>query len=332
MARNVSNTNVTLKDIAERAGCSCNTVSLALRGSTRVSAAMRNRVKETADELGYVANRAARNLRSQRSGMIGLYTRALYDAVRTEFVNRLVAELHGHGYQPVLGLAGSYSGPWYDSPWMRTFRELQVEAVLVVSEETTRLPSWSKDIPTVLVGCGPSDSLQCDYIALDRAEGGVLATKHLLGRGHEKILVGVEEKYAFGRGCAGAIREAGFEPIFTGGGLWSQDPIKGRSWGFSCAHRMTELTAVVLGDSGMAAGFVRGILDAGKRVPNDIAVVGYDYFPWAEMIAVPLTTVEQPIGAMASMAVDLTLQRLANRDMEFVHLTQPHSLMIRGSS
>lgn len=332
MVKWTASNKVTLKDIAERIGCSCNTVSLAMRNSTRVSEETRTRVHEIAEQLGYVANQAARNLRSNRTGMIGVYTRALYDAVRTEFVNRLVAALHGHGYQPVLGLADNFAGPWHQSPWMQTFRELQVEAIVVVSEETVDLPDWSNNIPIVLVGCSPNESLKCDYLALDRIEAGSLATKHLLSRGHKNIIVSPTEQASFGRGCASLIRDAGFEPHFLPSGIPDQDPNKGRSLGFSCAQQMPEITAAVLGDSGLAAGFIRGILDAGKRVPEDIAVVGYDYFPWAEMVAVPLTTVEQPIASMASMAIDLTQQRLADRNREFMHLTQPHSLVIRGSS
>jgi len=323
---------ITLADIAGRAGCSTNTASLALRNSPRISPDLRRTIRRIADKLQYTPDFAARNLRVRRSGVIGIYTRGLYDAGRVELVNHLLSALHTTQYRPVLGLGQGNSGSWHESDWMRTFRELRAEALVVLWESMDSLPEWSRTIPIILVGCNPAESLGCDYLALDRKQAGALGTRHLLSRGKRNILLGSGPGSEFGKGCMEALREAKVKPFGNpceiGSGLSDQ----ARSIGYTMACQSARPDGAVFPDSGIAAHFMQGILEAGREVPDDMAVVGYDYFPWASALAVPLTTVEQPIGSMASSAVDLVRRRLADPDAPPVHIVQPHSLMARKSS
>ncbi|NLX07493.1 MAG: LacI family transcriptional regulator [Phycisphaerae bacterium] len=325
--------NVTLQDIARRAGCSANTVSLSLRDSPRISKAMRARVQKLAEELNYAPNYAAQNLRRRRSGLIGIHlAQALHDAVRTEMVNRLLDELHTAEYRPVLGIGEGTEQDWCASPWIETFRQLQVEALVVIASHVTHLPEWAGDLPVVLLGCEPDDSLPCDYLALDRAAAGRTAVEHLLSRGHRDILVACSPRYSFTDGCIAAIREARAKAHFhqdAGDLRWAEDGLR---FARQIADQRAAATATVFGDSGLAAGYVRGLIDAGIRVPDEMAVAAYDYFPWAGMLAVPLTTVEQPIARMAPAAVELVKNRLAHPKAPPVHLVQDHVLMVRQSS
>lgn len=322
----------TLEDIARTAGCSKNTVSLALRNSRRISADLRARIRSIAEKLHYTPDYAARNLRAQRSGLIGVYTRALDDAVRTEMVNHLLAELHTAEYRPVLGLSNGRAESWCDSPWMKTFRELRVEALVVLWSHVHDLPDWCRNIPVIMVGCDPVEDLACDYLALDRQQAGTLGTEHLLSRGHRRILIGAPPDLGFYTGCVQALaaaRTKPYEPPY----LPDYNAIaQARMFGHTLAREAAPPTAAIFVDSGFAATFLRGVLDARKKVPRDIAIVGYDYFPWAEMLAVPLTTVEQPIGTLAAAAVELVRRRLANPEAPPVHMVQPHTLVIRESS
>jgi len=97
-------------------------------------------------------------------------------------------------------------------------------------------------------------------------------------------------------------------------------------------HVGCEFDGLIFGDSGDASAFVRGLLDAGKRVPDDVAVVAYDYFPWADMLAVPLTTIDQPLAQMAAEAVAMIQARLADPDAPHVHKTLSHTLIRRQST
>ncbi|MFA5865950.1 MAG: LacI family DNA-binding transcriptional regulator [Phycisphaerae bacterium] len=323
---------VTLDDIARAAGCSKNTASLALRNSKRISLNLRTRIHTIADQLHYTTNSAARNLRARRSGMIGIYTGTLCDAVRTELVNHLLAELHTAEYHPVLGVGQGHSESWYSSPWMQTFRELRVEALVVLWEKIDKLPEWSRSIPIILVGCEPNENFPCDYLALDRQQAGELGIEHLLSRGHRKILVGAFSNSDFAQGCRKKLNAVHCKPYQSSFDINYADISQARLAGYTLAQNKIPPTAALFHDSGYAANFIQGVLDAHRKVPGNIAVVGYDYFPWAQMLAVPLTTIEQPIGTMASMAVELIKRRLAQPESPAIHMVQPHTLVIRSSS
>ncbi len=333
MRKQIGRKRFKLADIARKAGCSVNTVSLALRNSRRISEDLRKKIHSIAEQFLYTPNYAARNLRVRRSGIIGVYTHILNDAVRTELINHFLDELHTAEYRPVLGLGQGFTqGPWYTSPWMQTFRELRVEALVVLWGTVAELPEWTKSIPIILVGCEPDETLPCDYLALDRKQAGNLGTEHLISRGHREILVGTNVSTNFGKGCVKALSANRGKPYEPSWDFPTTDLTQAQQYGFQLASRKTFPSAAIFGDSGIAASFMRGVLDAGKKVPRDIAVVGYDYFPWAPMLAVPLTTVEQPIETMASAAVELIRKRLAEPEAPPVHIIQPHRLVIRESS
>jgi DNA-binding LacI/PurR family transcriptional regulator len=332
MDRVSSQEKVTLDDIARAAGCSKNTASLALRDSKRISLKLRTQIHAIADQLHYTTNSAARNLRVRRSGMIGIYTGTLCDAVRTELVNHLLAELHTAEYHPVLGVGQGQSESWYSSPWMQTFRELRVEALVVLWEKIDKLPEWSRSIPIILVGCEPNENFPCDYLALDRKQAGELGTEHLLSRGHRNILIGAYSQSDFAQGCQKRLNSVHCKPYQPSFDINYLDVSQARMTGYTLARTKFHPTAALFPDSGYAANFIQGVLDAHCKVPENIAVVGYDYFPWAQMLAVPLTTIEQPIGTMASIAVELIKRRLAQPGSPAVHMVQPHTLAIRSSS
>lgn len=322
---------ITLKDIAEQSGCSKNTVSLALRNSKRISEATRKQIHRIAKKLGYIPNLAGRNLRTRRSGIIGVYTRSLYDAVRTELINNLLAGLHTAGCRPVLGLGDEHSGPWHSSPWMQTFKEFNVEAMVIVAETVGRLPKWPRRIPTILVGGQPDESLPCDCLALDRKAAAKLGIKHLISRGHKKILVACNEKSVFAQGCFEAVKNAGLKSynVFVNYPYSEEQQV-------TLFSRLTQQrdrpTAIIFGDSPLAAESMHRLQQNGMKIPRDIAVVGYDYFPWAEMLKIPLTTIEQPISKLAAEAVNMVKVRLAEPEAPLMHTILPHKLIIRKSS
>lgn len=321
----------TLKDLARLAGVSVNTASLAIRQSPRLSEETRRRILQLARRHAYVPNSAARNLARNRSGMIGIYTRALHDAVRTDLVNRLFEELHTAEYRPLLGLGGGHAGPWHTSPWIRTFLELQVEAMVVVVEGVERLPRWPPGIPFILVGCQPRKTLRCDYLGLDRAEGARLGIEHLVSRGHRKVLVAAPRESLFGRGCLDALRAAGLRGRTVDVEPW-REPGSLESLAEAVTRAPDRPTAAIFGDAPQAVRFMHRMEGLGCRIPDDLAVVSYDYFPWADMLRTPLTTVEQPIEAMALEAVKTIRARLAEPDHPPMQMVLQHRLVARKSA
>ncbi len=302
---------------------------MALRDSQRISDERRKEIRDIAEKLGYIPNHAARNLRSKRTKMIGIYTRQLNDAVRMQMVNTLLGELHLAGYRPLLGIS-TEKGEWHQSSWMKTFREMRVEIIVVLWENPLILPEWSKKIPIIFIGCTPNELLKCDYLALDRREAGRIGTEHLIERGYKKIFIAAPLEGSFGKGALDAIEQANVKRYNLAYSV--KDITQFYSLGYTVSKQQNCPDAVICGDSQAAARFMQGVLEAGKKIPKDTAIVGYDYFPWADILAVPLTTIEQPLDIMAATAISLIKHRLEERNAPNVHLVQPHKLIIRLSS
>lgn len=322
-------TSITLRDIAEKAGCSKNTVSLALRDSPRISVARRTEIQQLARQMGYVPNIAARQLSTSLSGLIGVYARALNDAVRTDLVNSLVAELHSSSYRPLLGLGQGHRGPWRTAPWVQTFRQMNIEAIVVICEPQPEGPDWAKHLPKILVANEPNDELNCDYVALDRYQAGLQAGRHLLETGRRDVVVAVRPSSHFADGALDALADAQ-QP---GRHLAEDDPPKLIERTLrECSTGPKRPDGVIFGDSPTAVQFLHQALQAGLRIPQDLAVLGYDYFPWSDMLAVPLTTIEQPIALLASRTVWLVQSRLETPDLPPRHETIEHLLVARQST
>jgi len=323
---------VTLQDIADRIGCSRNTVSLALRNSPRISYLMRQRIHQVSEEFGYVPNYAAQALSLSRSGFIGVYAKSLTETVRARLADSMVSTLHSHQYKPVLGLDSHYEGPWERSSWMQTFRALKVEAILVIAQEFGKVPHWHTTIPTIFVGCQPDPLLHCDYIGLDRRNAAEVAVEHLLKRGRRKILVATGMETDFYQGARDALKKANLSPSpFPIENLLKDENDLEPLLAHLAGHR-EEVDAVLFYDSPLAAIFIYRILQKGFSVPGDLAVVGYDIFPDAHLLKVPLTTVEQPIEQMVDRAMHIIEQRLELAETDLIQEVLPHRLVVREST
>lgn len=277
-----------MQDIADRIGCARNTVSMALRGSTRISLKMRERVAREAARMEYIPNLAARNLKTQRSGLIGIYATSAQDDVRVSLINSLVTDLHTTHYRPILGIADSPAEEWSTSPWLQSFMALNVEALVVVAQAIDEgSVSIFKQLPTIVIGCEPDTRLaDADCVALDRKEAGRLGAEHLLANGHKRVCVAPRTS-GFSTGSLAALRRAELRPcgpVFrTPASLDATERICDR-----ILAAESRPTAVLLGDSPMAARLIHALLQRGLRVPEDMAVLGYDYFAWADHLKVPL--------------------------------------------
>ncbi|HBR19413.1 MAG: hypothetical protein A2Y13_04505 [Planctomycetes bacterium GWC2_45_44] len=328
----------TLKDVAQQVGCSQNTVSLALRGSTRISAPVRGKITRIAAKLGYVPNYAASNLASQRSGIIGIYTQALYDAVRTTIVNDLLIRLHTNNYKPVLGLAENIDTPWYQSPWLHTFKAMKVEALLIVTEsDITAIPENLESVPLIFVGNQPHKNLKCDYIAIDRREAGQIAVEHLIRQGHQDILIACNSKSYFGSGCVNVIKKnranAHFVKYPSVRSIISKTDEQAHieRWA-NYLLQNRQVSAVVFVDAPLAVRFLRHLDLCGIRVPADVSILSYDYFPWAQDIRIPLTTIEQPLAQLIDTTVEVVQNRLRRLSNTHTQLVLKHNLVVREST
>ncbi len=321
--------NIRLQDIADSIGCSLNTVSLILRGSTKYSEALTNKVKKTAKELGYIRNIAASNLASKRSGIIGIYARNLKDAVRYEMVNQLIVELSKTQYKPMLAVSYDFQKKWHESTWIQSFLEFNVDAVIAINEQVSILPEWAKSKPLILSGSHPGNARGCDEIALDRKEALELGVNYLISKSHKKIGV-VDFKgggcfwYNLSKGISVRNENIKFSKVLLPSDISENN--KDTIYDIILKAYKDGYYAFLVGDTPKAISIASHIQNRNDKIFNDIEIVAYDYFPWNKYLKAKVITIEQPIQELVNQTVDVLRKRLNDPSAKPIRKILKHTL------
>ncbi len=321
--------HVTLLDIAHACGFSVSTVSIVLSEaplSQNVAAGTRDQIRKMARQLGYHPDAFARSLRRRRSQTIGVLAYDLTDPFCTPIVRGIQLGLPAN-YLPLL-MDAQTQRKLFDS-YLKMILERRAECVIVIAswifEETNLLADIEKNhVPIIIVGRDLTGR-RISSVFVDNEEGGALAMRHLCGLGHRKIAVirGPEELFDTEPRWAGVQRAAAEAGIQLDSRLVFQlpslvDAISGFEGGLRLSKQMLEsgwpFTAVIAFDDLTALGVVRGLNEAGLRVPQDCSVLGFDDVLPAEVSTPGITTIRQPMKEMGLQAVKWALQALDARE------------------
>jgi len=323
-----------IADVARLAGVSQQTVSRVSTGATNVRPATRDRVQAAMDQLGYSPNHAARALRSGSFHAIGLIAHRLTRTGESRTLEGVVEAARQHGYTVSLVDVRTPSSSDVSDAVRRLDHQAIDGLVVIRAEDATpatlalppRLPVVVSD--SRFVGHHPA-------VGTDQVEGATSAVQHLLDLGHPTVHhVGGPLDSTPARVRADAwrtrLRAAG-RPVPE---AWHGD------WSAASGYRVgtevaadPQVTAVFCGNDEMAAGVVRALHEAGRRVPEDVSVVGFDDVPLAEYLWPPLTTVRQDFTAIGAELVELLVRQI--RDGERLpghHVVVPTRLVVRGST
>lgn len=317
----------TLEAVAARAGVGRGTVSRVINGSPQVSARTREAVLRAVDELGYVPNRAARSLVTRRTDAVALVVSEPEDRLFAEpffagVLRGISAALADSPLQLWLAMATSQADR---SRVERRLTPQHVDGVLLLSlHGDDPLPRKLEEsgLPTVLGG-RPLRSEGSSYVDIDNAAGAQLAVEHLLARGRKRIatITGPQDMHAgVARlaGYAAALEAAGIpvEKQLIHGGDFSER--SGADAMRRLLRRCDDLDAVFAASDPMAFGAMQVLKEDGRRIPDDVAVVGFDGSPMARHSDPALTTVHQPVEAMGREMARLLLARISG---DLVHRT-----------
>ncbi|SFC89438.1 transcriptional regulator, LacI family [Nocardioides terrae] len=326
----------TLEDVAARAGVGRGTASRVINGATRVSTRAREAVEAAIEELGYVPNQAARSLVTRRTDAVALVIAESEERVFGEpffagVVRGIGGALGEAEKQLVLLIAPAERAGHIDE-----YLTLQhVDGVLLLSlHDDDKLPTRirARGIPVVLGG-GPMPGEGVGFVDNDNAEGARLAVAHLLERGRRKVatIAGPADMTAGHHRLAGyltALEEAGVEPLAIEHGDFSR--ASGETAMRALLERHPDLDGVFAANDPMAAGALSVLREAGRSVPDDVAVVGFDDSTLA--VSLGLTSVHQSADAMGRAMVDVLLEALAAPDEEPATRMLPTHLVVRASS
>ncbi|SFF12440.1 LacI family DNA-binding transcriptional regulator [Blastococcus tunisiensis] len=313
----------TLDQVASLAGVSRATVSRVVNDSPRVSPTAREAVRAAVETLRYVPNRAARSLVTRRTDTVALVlsesgTQLFSDPFFASIVQGLSAHLADTDRTLVLLAARDRRE---QEKIGRYARQGHVDGVILLSlHSDDLLPGIlaSSRVPLVLSG-RPLDGREVSYVDADNAGGAAAATRHLLAQGRTRIatitgpldMVAGLDRYA---GYRSALEAAGRTPdpdLVDGGDFGEVGGMRAMS---RLLDRAPDLDAVFVASDPMAAGALQALRTAGRRVPDDVALVGFDDAPLAQACDPPLTTVAQPLGEMTALMLELLLRRIEDAD------------------
>jgi DNA-binding LacI/PurR family transcriptional regulator len=339
------NRRVTSLEVAKHAGVSRTTVSFVLNNveGSNISTETRTKVQNAAKELGYIPNEAARSLVSGQTRTVGLVIshaeQLQVDAYIPQLLYSMTAASHQHGYQVMLETIYKNN---HTSNYVRLVEGHRIDGLIVLN-------TWSHDLqlpkllerkfPVVMLGLPQNMSMndQTFVVEIDGRNASTRATKHLIDLGHSRIahISFVPEKHDMVQprreGFKDALEAAGieFDPKLVRFGNYSAqsgfDAMK------SLLQQQPRPTALFAGNDTIALGAMAAIREHGLRIPEDVAVVGFDDIPTAPFMSPALTTIQAPAILQGKTAIDMLLQRMQGKvpAKQRVELESP--LIVRDS-
>lgn len=323
--------HVTLDDIAARAGVSRATVSMALRGSPKISARRREEILRIARDLGYSPNVAASRLARATSSAIGVLLADLHNPIMSKILDGFAPAAKAD--TPEMYLASGFNEADRERASLDTFLSHRVAGVVLVGSRLSadQIQALAEAVPTVVVGRNVAG---VDSVLVDDERGGWLAAEHFLGLGHRRLAhleggtgAGAQRrKDAFTRRCAGVPGTG----VRTVGGDYSQlSGYHATGALFAAAERPT---AIFAANDMMALGALGAAREHGLVAGADFALCGFDDIDLAGYNFVSLTSISYPQAEMGRVARDMLAHRAADRRRPRQLVELRPELIVRGTS
>jgi LacI family transcriptional regulator len=336
---------VTLHDVAKLAGVSIKTVSRVVNDQGEISEATRARVQAAIAQLGYRPNILARSLVSQRSNMLGVVAWGIDYYAPSRIVVGVEQKSNELGYSLFLNLVPHPDGS-DTARILDTFVDHRVDGIIWAIPEVGTNRAWLDTVkmdnlpPIVFMNMQARPGLTC--ISIDNRSGGFQATQHLVNLGRQSIGLisgpaGWWETQERAAGWQEALEQAGLDakPTRIAESDWSAE--SGAAAMRVLLERKPDLDAVFASSDQIALGAMNVITQAGRRVPGDIAIVGFDNIPESAYFQPPLSTIHHPLSDIGSLAVEhlhcmISAKHSKNGYYEPVAVLQKPTLIIRSSS
>jgi LacI family transcriptional regulator len=328
---------VTMEAVAAAAGVSTSTVSHVINRTRKVRPDTRRAVLDAIEKVGYSPNHLARALAGAPTRTVGLAISALSNHYFGEMVHAIEAECANCGLMMLL--ADTHEDPDYEVKVVQALHERRVDGILIAPAASSAQRALGylreRSVPTVLVDRFVGTSF--DQIGVESRDAAMALVSHLIALGHRRI--------AFVSGTAGlsttierlegyqlALQAAGirFNPDWVRSGESKIEPA------FEAVRDLLSLprrpSAIMTGNNLMTIGAMRALRAAGLSVPQDVSLVGFDDFDWADVFAPRLTVMAQPVEELGTKAVRLLARRIANPDARRQTIRLAPALRLRDSA
>jgi len=306
----------TIRDVAEKAGVSVATVSHVINGTRKVAPETEARVRRAMEELGYQPNAIAQSLRKRTTYAIGILVSDITNPFFATIVRGAEDAALEAGYSVIV--CNSDEDPQKEDMYIRALWRRRIDGMLIAPTRDGTSPAIQelvqRKLPFVFVD-RKAKGIEADAVLSDNIGGAYLATKHLIERGHKRIgiVLGIpgatttEERLL---GYRQALEEAGIpfsEDLVVWGGYRMEGGRK------ACAKLLSlsdPPTAIFSTNNLMTVGVLQELSHRGIKIPEEVAVVGFDDLEWAEIVHPPLTVVAQRPYEIGYQAFKILLERL----------------------
>ncbi len=326
-----------MKDVARLSGVSLATVSAVLSGSSYVSPDLTTRVQKAVQTLGYAPNSVARSLKKGATKLIGLVVPDITNPFFTGFVHAVQKRARALGYSVLL--CDSERDFEQERSYMKMLRaHLAIGTILCPSGPEEAYKRLEDDIGIMPIVSVDHIVRRDDYdsVVLDNVVAARIAMQHVIDLGHTRVaIVAGPQHLVPGRdrlaGFADALRGAGLEviPEFVRQGEF------GEAGAFDAVQALLRLpdrpSAIFVTNNQMLIGAMRALAEGGLSCPHDMSIVAIDDFPWAAAFSPALTTVRQPVDAMAEAALAMLVDRVQGISGAPRHLVFAPELVVRRS-
>ncbi|PUA20654.1 LacI family DNA-binding transcriptional regulator [Glaciimonas sp. PCH181] len=328
---------VSIAAVAEHAGVSVATVSRVMNAQDGVRPKTRDKVLASVETLGYRMNYLARNLRTAESRLLLTMVPDIGNPFYAEIMRGINSVALQHGYFVLLCDTGADAKQ--ERSYFDLLRTRRADGAICLDPDTIQHASASDATGLPWVACCEFDpTVAVPYVSIDNQRAAGDAIRHLLERGHRRIgLINSDERYLYAR-----QRQAGYLDAMTAAGLtprpeWCKtvqclDYAAGAAATLEMMAQPDAPTAIFAVSDTLAIGVLSGLRQLGKRVPEDVAVIGFDDIAVAAQINPGLTTIAQPMRALGETAANLLLQRLHAPTVPVPGILLNHQLVIRGST
>lgn len=322
----------TIRDVAQRADVSVASVSRVLNGAGPVTEATRQRVLEAVDALQYVPHSGARSLSTSRTNTVGVILPDLYGEFFSELIRGMDVAARALGYHLIV--SSSHDDADEASSAIRSMRG-RVDGLIVLSPHlgAANLASGLAGRTPVLLMNGGAGADGRPSIVVDNHGGAVVAVEHLIATGRRRIAhiagpTGNLEAEARLAGYLEAMAAAGLPTMVVDGAFTKAS---GHSAGAALAARPDRPDAVFAANDNMAVGALLAFQDAGLRVPEDVAMVGFDDIPLADLVRPALTTLKIQIAETGRNALERLVRLIGSAADTACEVVRPE-LVVRASS
>ena len=327
--------NVRMEDVAKKAGVSTATVSHVINETRFVAQNTKNKVLDAMKELDYHPNSAARLLRSNESKIIGFLVPDISNSFFTRIAREIEMILSEKGYNLIV--SNTDEKVEKEREQLGVYKSQLIDGLIMApsANDHSYLEENSRDYPIVFIDRKPEGFNKGDCVLVDNEEGSYKAVEYLIKAGHSKIgiITGLPGLTTSNE------RLYGYKKALTENNIKVNDKfIKIGDSKFNSGYQLTkelitktDITALFVTNNLMTVGAMNYLKEKQIKIPQEIAIIGYDNYKWATITDPPLSVVKQPIDEMGIKAAELILSRINDKEQEFNDFRLENELIIRSS-